>query len=424
MHISFPHQINLDIGHSVSALQASFDMPPKYWTVGSPSLRFKVQHELTDQLDAVEFLRCSTMSHDPAVNAQFIGSCLPHMCLPFNAPSIPRSDLDTCNEFTFPHAVAFHSMMPLFPQELCLCGEQVDPLGLHFGSCLKVNARNLLHNAVRDCLCGAARHIVKDLPTHNVAFIKSDSIAKSSTYIHPWYPRKSSAPPIRERPRSSAASVRTAPSKSPDVLISFLDEPHRPIFGDFVFSSPSPRDNTRHSEAAQRAHNAKLADYSKHHDYPSNVFFPLAAERSGYLHPAFHDFITVITTRATSAPPRPSHKLQLLYSVAHSITYMTAALLRSASFQFTPIHVKSLMPPPPLAAPVRWAPVTHLHNRYTTRSSGALSLSNGSQRRHAEISLLSGHAAPCVSSEQPNLDPSEGAAMPCDFPLEAAQTPH
>lgn len=293
-----------------------------------------------------------------------------------------------------------------------MCGEQVDPLGLHFGSCFKVNARNLLHNAVRDCLCGAARHIVKDLPTHNVAFIKSDSIAKSSTYIHPWYPRKPSAPPIRERPRSFAASVRTAPSKSPDVLISFLDEPHRPIFGDFVFSSPSPRDNTRHSEAAQRAHNAKITDYSNHHDYPSNVFFPLAAERSGYLHPVFHDFITVITTRATNASPRPSHKLHLLYSVAHSITDMTAALLRSASFQFTPIHVKSLMPPPPLSVPVRWAPVTLLHNRHTTRSSGALSFSNGSQRRHAEFSLLSRHAASCVTSEQPDHDPSEDVMSP------------
>ena len=138
----------------------------------------------------------------------------------------------------------------------------------------------------------------------------------------------------------------------------------------------------------------------------------ITAERSGYLHPVFHDFITVITTRATNAPPRPSHKLHLLYSVAHSITYMTAALLRSASFQFTPIHVKSLMPPPPLSVPVRWAPVTLLHNRHTTRSSGALSFSNGSQRRHAEFSLLSRHAASCVTSEQPDHDPSEDVMSP------------
>ena len=139
----------------------------------------------------------------------------------------------------------------------------------------------------------------------------------------------------------------------------------------------------------------------KHHEYPSNVFFPLAAERSGYLHPVFHDFIDVIIARATNAPPLPAHKLQLLYSVAHSITYMTAALLRSASFQFTPIHVKSLMPPPPLAVPVRWAPKLIYHNRRIT-TFGAISPSNGSRRRHAAI-----------------VDPSEGAAIPCDFSPEA-----
>jgi hypothetical protein len=38
-----------------------------------------------------------------------------------------------------------------------------------------------------------------------------------------------------------------------------------------------------------------------------------------------------------------------------SITHVTAALLRSASFQFVPMSVASLMLLPPLAAPVRWA---------------------------------------------------------------------
>ena len=347
------------------------------------------------------------------------------MNLPFNAPAIPRMDLNSCNQDLFPYALAFHSMMPLFPQNICLCGEAVDPLGLHFASCLKLNARNLLHNSLRDCFCGAARHIVSDIHDHNVAFIKSDSISKSATYIHAWYPRRDAAPPIVERQRRPGSNPRVAPSKSPDVLIAFLDDPHRPVFGDFVLASPSARNNTQHSHAAQVAHNIKLADYSKHHVFPTNVLFPLAAERSGYIHPNLVDFIDLIICRATNAPPRAAHKLQLLYSIAHAITYMSAALLRSASFQFVPSSVKSLMPPPPFIVPVRWAPKLFLHSRHNKTAFGASSSPNGAQRRRADTHPLpqSGFpapserlgqgAAPHASGGKP-YGSSEVTMTPCD----------
>jgi len=425
MSAAIPATIANAIGESVAALKHKLDNPPDFWIVGNDVKRFKLQHSLTQQLDDADFIVGSTLSHDPAVNAQFIGSCLPHMCLPFNAPAIPRAELNTCIQDLFPYALAFHSMMPLFPHDICTCGETIDPLGLHFASCLKLNARNLLHNALRDCFCGAARHIVSDLHDHNVAFIKSDAIAKSATYIHSWYKRKDSAPPILERQRQPGSRPRVALSKSPDVLIAFLDEPHRPVFGDFVFSSPSARDKTSHSQAAQIAHNTKLADYSKHHEYPTNVFFPLAAERSGYIHTSFSDFIELIICRATNAPPRAAHKLQLLYSISHSITYMTAALLRSASFRLVPSSVKSLMPPPPFVVPVRWAPKLRLHTRLNNSSFGASSSPNGAQRRHADTHPLSQSglpapserlgqgAAPHASVGQP-YGSSEVTMTPCD----------
>jgi len=418
MDIPLPLTIINDIGASVSSLKMRLENDPPFWEVGTEVKRFKVQNILTDQLDDADFLFASTLSHDPAVNAQFIGSCLTHMNLPFNAPAIPRSDLNTCDQLLFPYALAYHSMMPLYPQDICLCGESVDPLGLHFGSCLKLNARNLLHNALRDCFCGAARHLTSVLDEHNVAFIKSDSIAKSATYIHAWYPRRSAAAPIIERPRQPEKCPKVAPSKSPDVLIAFLDEPHRPVFGDFVFSSPSARDNTRHSQAAQIAHNIKVADYSKQHDYPSNVFFPLAAERSGYLHPVFHDFIDLVVLRSSNAPPLASHKLQLLYSIAHSITYMTAALLRSASFQFVPIAVKSLMPPTPFVTPVRWAPKITFSKRRVPANCVS-SPPNGSRCRRAETPAPreSGGQDPALheSGGQDHQGSSEVPACPSSF---------
>jgi hypothetical protein len=414
MSASLPSPIADAIGQSVSALRYRLDNPPNFWEVGNNIKRFKLQHHLTDQLDHADFILGSTLSHDPAVNAQFIGSCLPHMCLSFNAPAVPRADLLACNEDLFPYALAFHSMMPLFPLDICACGDHVDPLGLHFASCLKLNARNLLHNALRDCFCGAVRHIVSDTRDHNVAFIKSDSISKSATYIHAWYPRRMSAPPIFERQRLSTSNPRVAPSKSPDILIAFLDEPHRPLFGDFVFASPSARDKTRHSQAANIAHNTKVADYSKQHDYPTNVFFPLAAERSGYIHPSFSSFIEVIITRATNAPPRATHKLQLLYSISHSITYMTAAFLRSASFHFTPTPIKSFMPPPPLISPLRWAPKLHFFHRHNVPILRVNSLSNGSQRRRADVPMSPASSVP-QSHCGLTFCPSEGAVLPCDL---------
>ena len=427
-NVFLPTAIATSIGLSVSALKARLDNDPEFWIVGADVKRFKLQHHLTDQSDEADFLLGSTLSHDPAVNGQFIGSCLPHMNLPFNAPAIPRVDLNACNQDLFPYALAFHSMMPLFPQDICICGDSVDPLGLHFASCLKLNARNLLHNSLRDCFCGAARHIVSDIHDHNVAFIKSDAIAKSATYIHAWYPRRDPTLPVLERQRQPGSSPRVAPSKSPDVLIAFLDDPHRPVFGDFVFASPNARDKTRHSHAAQVAHNAKLADYFKHHVYPTNVFFPLAAERSGSLHPSFVDFIDLIVLRAANAPPLASHKLQLLYSISHSITYMTAAFLRSASFQFVPSSVKSLMPPPPFITPVRWAPKISFHNRRKATAIGASPHSNGVQRhRRADTHLLPSSdipapserlgqgPAPCASGGRPYEDPSDMPVRPSSF---------
>ena len=109
LNFSLPESIALDIGDSVSALSKNLKNPPSFWQFGTPTLRFKLQHALTKQLDDHEFIVGSTLSHDPSVNAQFIGSCLPHMCLPFNASAVPRSDLYGCDESVFPYALAFHT---------------------------------------------------------------------------------------------------------------------------------------------------------------------------------------------------------------------------------------------------------------------------------------------------------------------------
>jgi hypothetical protein len=376
LNFSLPDSIALDIGDSVSALSKILKNPPAFWQFGTPTLRFKLQHALTKQLDDHEYFIGSTLSHDPSVNAQFIGSYLPHMCLPFNASAVPRSDLYGCNESTFPYALAFHTLMPLFPPAFCECGDFVDPLGLHYASCIRVNARNLLHNALRDCFYGSLHRIIRDLPAHNVAILVSDKVSKASTYIHHWYPLKDSAPVIRER--SIPYNVRPsliAPSKSPDILVAFFDSPHRPLFGDFVFSSPRASDRTSHSQAAQIACNEKHSDYSKHHTYPEDVFFPLAAERSGYIHPTFISFVDTFLARCSDAPLQPSVKMDVLYSVAHSITYMTAAFLKVASFSLAPTSLKSLFPPPPFIPPLRWAP-GFLFHAPRHRSPGVSSHSN------------------------------------------------
>jgi hypothetical protein len=211
----------------------------------------------------------------------------------------------------------------------------------------------------------------------------SDKTSKSSTYIHHWYPLKDSASSIFERqvPYNTRPTL-SAPSKSPDILVSFYSAPQRPLFGDFVFSSPRLSDKTTHSQAAQVACNVKHADYSKHHLYPDDVFFPLAAERSGYLHPTFIDFIDVFFARSSSDRPSPSARLDVMYATAHAIAYMTASFLHVASFSLTRSSMTSLYPPPPFIPPLRWAPGLLLHAS-RQRSFGAAPHSNGHLRRRA-----------------------------------------
>ena len=387
LNFTLPASIARDIGDSVSSLSVRLKNPQSFWQFGTAVKRFKIQHVLTEQLDDHEILVGSSLSHDPAVNAQFIGSCLPHMCLPFNASAIPRSDLNGCDESLFPYAIAFHTLLPLFPPALCECGEHVDPLGLHYASCIKINARNLLHNALRDCVYGSLHRIVRDLPAHNAALLASDKLSKSSTYIHHWYPLKDNAPVIHERQAPyGVRPLLVAPSKSPDILVAFFNAPHKPLFGDFVFSSPRASDKTTHSQAAQVACNSKHADYSKHHTYPDDVFFPLAAERSGYIHPTFRAFIDTFLARCSDTRLPPSAQLDVLYSISHSITYMTASFLKAASFSLTPSSLKSLFPPPPFIPPLRWAPGILFHAP-RHRSFGTASYSSGRLRRRASKPL-------------------------------------
>ena len=344
-----------------------------------------MQHILTGQLDDFEYTKGASLSHDTAVNGQFIGSCLPHMCLPFNSASVPLNDAHGCDESLYSYTIAFHTMMPLFQVSICSCGDQIDPLGLHFALCNKLNARNLLHNALRDCTFGALREFVNSLDSHNIALLSSDKIAKSSTYIHHWYPLRDTAPVVLERqPFHSKLPPRSAPSKSPDLLAIFADAPLRPLFADFVFASPRLTDNTTHAQAAQVAFNKKRADYSKYHTYPDNTFFPLAAERSGYLHPTFDDFIDTFMAFAACSPVSSTARLRIMYAIAFSITRMSASLLRAASFNLFPLSLRSLCPPPPLIPPVRWAHGLSLHPP-RHRLPGAKPYSNVRPRRRAGV---------------------------------------
>ena len=228
-----------------------------------------------------------------------------------------------------------------------------DPLGLHAASCIKLNAYNLIHNSVRDCFTGAARFLVRDHADSNVGFILSDANAKSSTWIHEYYPKKSTAPAIIDRTSSTRC---TLPSLSPDILISFLNDPLHPYFGDFVACSPSVENNLSHGHAAQAAHNQKLQHYHKHHEFPAHVFYPLAFERSGYLHPVFVDFIDLFAMSAMPTPSPRSLKLQLFFSIAFAITFTTASLLKAASHLLTPRAALALLPPRRMPMPTRWAP--------------------------------------------------------------------
>ncbi len=171
----------------------------------------------------------------------------------------------------------------------------------------------------------------------------------------------------------------------------FFNAPHRPLFGDFVFSSPRSSDKTTHSQAAQVACNAKHADYAKHHIYPDDVFFPLAAERSGYIHPTFVSFIDTFLSQCSDSQFKPSVKMDILYAVSHSITYMTASLLKVAAFSLTPSSLKSLFPPPPFIPPLRWAPATLFHAP-RHRTFGTVSPSTGHSRRRASSKAFDVHS--------------------------------
>ena len=314
--------------------------------------RHKLQHQLTEWLDDAESLEASTLSHDPAVSAQFLGSCSPPMSMPFNCSLVPRYILNSLDDYSFSYALAWHVMKPLFPVFQCSCKQTWDPLGLHAAMCPKLNAYNLLHNSVRDCFAGAARSAVRDDSDSNVSFILTDTLAKSATWMHSYYPLKDSAPAIRDRLDHSS---HPAPSLSPDILISFSNDPFNPYFGDFVASSPSLRNKCKHGEAAQIAHIAKLQHYSKHHVYPDRVFYPLAFERSGYLHPVFSEFIDLYAS-SCSPNPLPHVKLQLIFSVAFAITFTTASLLKAASRLLLPYSTQTLIAPHAIPMPVRWAP--------------------------------------------------------------------
>ena len=344
--------VSRTLGATVAFLSARFaPEDDRYWHLHPKKCRSKTQHELTDWLDQADIAEGSALSHDPAVNAQFIGSCSPAMCLPFNSSAMPRHILDNLDETLFKYALAWHSMQPLFPPFQCPCKTAfMDPLGLHALYCNKLNGRNLLHNSVRDCFAAVGRKIAADAPVSNIVFQKTDAVAKSATYIHQWYSLKATAPPIID-----TKLKRQVPSLSPDLLVAFQNASHRPYFLDFVAASPSLSKNTRHGEAAQVAYLAKRKFYSQHHEYPPDVFYPMPFERSGYLHPVFVEFIDFYVQNATPQPT-PQHKLKMHFAVAYAITFTSAALLHAASPLVYPDSVRAIAPPQPLTLPISWAP--------------------------------------------------------------------
>jgi ribonuclease HI len=376
LKLHIPHSILASIGDSVTVLSQRFDMPPDFWLMHAKRLRSKVQHELTEKLDDAEIAEASTLSHDPSVNAQFCGSTVPSMSLPFNSALIPRYILNKLDTYDFAYALAWHAMLPLFHPTPCTCSKMWDPLGLHAASCLHLNAYNLLHNSVRDCFAGAARSRVAKDQCSNVAYIFTDKHAKSATWMHEFYPLKHDAPTIIHRDDPSRCP---APSLSPDILIAFTNDPLNPYFGDFVASSPSLVNKLKHTEAAQAAFTTKLQHYSKHHVYPSRVCYPLAFERSGYLHPAFEDFIDLYS-RCSSSQPQPQTALQLRFAVSFAITFTTATLLRAASLRLLPRSIIPFLPPKPIPVPTCWAPSLSSFSLVSTRISSAHTMSRASAR--------------------------------------------
>ncbi len=357
LECDMPPECARHIGESVA--HCSWRVTPKdphYWRLDPRRCRTKTQHELTELLDDADIEEGSSLSHDPAVNAQFIGSCTAPMCLPFNSAAIPRHVLHHFDDETFRYALAWHTLCPIFKVFQCPCNTaSTDPLGLHFVYCNRLNGKNLLHNSVRDCFDGATRRLANDAPMHNVYFQKTDSAAKSSTYIHDWYPLKPTAPAIMDR-----ASKKHAPSLSPDLIVAFKDAPHRPYFVDFVAASPSAQRGTSYSEAAQAAHTKKLSHYSSHHTYPMDVFYPLPFERSGYLHPSFDDFIRLYVQ---SAIPdyTPRHVLKVYFAVAYAITFTTASILNAAGSLLSPDCIRSCASLRARPVPAFWAPDIPLH---------------------------------------------------------------
>jgi hypothetical protein len=304
LRLPLPQTILDAVGCSVSSLSARFNMPGDYWSLSAKSTRYKVQHELTEQLDEAEVAEALAISTHPAVTAQFLGSIMPAMSLPFNSCLIPRYLLDSLDYYEFSYALAWHAMMPLFPPSICSCQQSWDPLGLHAAACPHLNAYSLLHNSVRDCFAGAARKCVSTDAQSQISYILTDKHAKSATWMHEFYPLKPSAPVIHHEQGARGH----APSLSPDILVAFVNDPLNPYFGDFVASSPSASNKFKHGEAAQDKFVCKLRHYHKHHDFPSRVCYPLSFERSGYIHPAFDDFIDLFA-RCSSSSPQPHSAL-------------------------------------------------------------------------------------------------------------------
>ena len=358
-----PPECARHIGESVaSCSQRVTPEDPHFWRLDPLRCRSKIQHELTELFDEADMAEGSSLSHDPAVNAQFLGSCTTAMCLPFNSAAIPRHVLHHFDDETFRYALAWHTLCPIFTVFQCPCNTAfTDPLGLHFAYCNRLNGKNLLHNSVRDCFDGVTRRLANDAPIHNVYFQKTDSAAKSSTYIHDWYPLKPTAPGIIDR-----ASKQRAPSLSPDLIVAFKDAPHRPYFVDFVAASPSLQRGTTYSAAAQAAHTRKLAHYYSHHEYPADVFYPLPFERSGYLHPSFDDFIRLYVQSAV--PDHTArHILKVYFAVAYAITFTTASILNAASSFPRPDSIRACAVPRARPIPAFWAPDIPLNSHRDRR---------------------------------------------------------
>jgi hypothetical protein len=51
-------------------------MPEGYWHLSATRARFKVQHELTEQLDTADITEALSLAKDPAVAAQCLLPCL------------------------------------------------------------------------------------------------------------------------------------------------------------------------------------------------------------------------------------------------------------------------------------------------------------------------------------------------------------